>query len=68
MTEYPVCSAQITVVSNTIVGELMECPECGSELEVIELDPLQLAEAPETEEGWGQRRLKTSTAAWGGYM
>ena len=24
MTECPVCSAQITVVSNTIVGELME--------------------------------------------
>jgi len=32
----------------------MECPECGSELEVIELDPFQLAEAPETEEDWGQ--------------
>tara|TARA_B100000949_G_scaffold214547_1_gene210154 strand:- start:871 stop:1035 length:165 start_codon:yes stop_codon:yes gene_type:complete len=54
MTECPVCSTQITVVSDTIVGELMECPDCGSELEVIELDPLQLAEAPETEEDWGQ--------------
>ena len=54
MTECPVCSAQISIASNTIVSELMECPECGSELEVIELDPLRLAEAPEIEEDWGQ--------------
>ena len=54
MPECPVCSAQTTVGSDTIVGELMECPECGSELEVIGLDPVQFAEAPETEEDWGQ--------------
>ena len=54
MVECPVCSAHIMVASNTIVGELMECPECGTELEVIGLDPFQLTEAPETEEDWGQ--------------
>lgn len=32
----------------------MECPDCGSELEVVSLKPLQLAEAPEAEEDWGE--------------
>ena len=54
MTECPVCGAQITVASTTIAGELIGCPECGTELEVIHVDPPQLAEAPETEEDWGQ--------------
>ncbi len=35
-------------------GELLECGDCGSELEVISLDPVKLEEAPEAEEDWGQ--------------
>jgi len=54
MSECPVCAAQIALAGDTVVGELLECPDCGTELEVTALDPPALAEAPETEEDWGE--------------
>ena len=30
------------------------CPECGSELEVKQVNPFVLAEAPKEEEDWGE--------------
>ena len=54
MSECPVCAVQITFSDDTVVGELLECPDCGTELEVTALDPPTLAEAPETEEDWGE--------------
>ncbi len=50
----PVCDAEVLVGTDVIVGELMECSECGSELEVVSVQPLQLAEAPQEEEDWGE--------------
>lgn len=35
-------------------GEILVCPECGMELEVIETDPVVLEPAPEEEEDWGE--------------
>ncbi len=35
-------------------GELIVCDECGSELEVVETDPLRLELAPEEDEDWGE--------------
>lgn len=35
-------------------GEILTCGECGTELEVLSLDPIQLALAPETDEDWGE--------------
>ena len=35
-------------------GEIVPCPECGAELEVVEQDPVQLRLAPEEEEDWGE--------------
>ena len=54
MTECPVCGAQIAFAQGTVVGELLECADCCSELEVTGLDPATVAEAPETEEDWGE--------------
>ena len=54
MAECPVCGAEIGLAADAVVGELMECPDCGTELEVLEVDPPELGEAPETEEDWGQ--------------
>ena len=54
MAECPVCAAEIPFGSDTVIGELVQCPDCGSELEVTGLSPIELAEAPETEEDWGQ--------------
>ena len=50
----PICDAVVKLGTDTVVGELVECAECGAELEVTKLDPLELAEAPESEEDWGQ--------------
>ena len=33
---------------------VIECPECGIELEVVSLDPPEVQEAPEEEGDWGE--------------
>jgi alpha-aminoadipate carrier protein LysW len=48
------CGADISLQDDLILGEIMPCPECGTELEVTSLDPVQLALAPEVEEDWGE--------------
>ena len=35
-------------------GEIVVCPDCGTEFEVISLDPVEIEEAPEVEEDWGE--------------
>ncbi len=54
MSECPVCGAQVEITADAVVGELLECGDCASELEIVGLEPTVLAEAPETEEDWGQ--------------
>ncbi len=49
-----VCDAEITMAEDTVQGELLECPECGTELEVVSITPFQIQEAPQTEEDWGE--------------
>lgn len=47
------CAAQVRLV-NPVAGEVVDCPECGAELEVTALEPLTLALAPEEQEDWGE--------------
>ena len=54
MAQCPVCDAQVELTADAVVGELMECADCGTELEVLKTDPPELGEAPESEEDWGQ--------------
>lgn len=54
MAECPVCGAEVELAADAVVGELMECEDCGTELEVLEIEPPELGEAPESEEDWGQ--------------
>ncbi len=54
MTTCPVCDAEISLPDDTIRDELLECGECGTELLVASLNPLELEEAPQTEEDWGE--------------
>ena len=46
MATCPVCDAELTLADDAVEGELMECDDCGSELEIISLDPVEIAEAP----------------------
>jgi alpha-aminoadipate/glutamate carrier protein LysW len=34
--------------------EIVECQDCRAELEVIAVEPVRLALAPEVEEDWGE--------------
>jgi len=49
-----VCDANIVLDDNIVVGEVICCPDCGTELEVLSIQPVELAEAPEVEEDWGE--------------
>jgi len=48
------CLAKLTLREGLIVGEIVQCPECGVELEVVEVEPVKLQVAPEVEEDWGE--------------
>lgn len=54
MAECPVCAADVQLPEDTVKGELVECPDCGTELEVTSVNPFILAEAPSEEEDWGE--------------
>lgn len=36
------------------VGEIINCPDCDVELEVVGVNPIKLEFAPEEEEDWGE--------------
>lgn len=52
-TKCPECDAGLALSSHER-GEIVECGDCGAELEVLSTDPIQLALAPEAEEDWGE--------------
>ncbi|MEK7486704.1 MAG: lysine biosynthesis protein LysW [Planctomycetota bacterium] len=54
MAQCPICEAEVTLPKGTIQGELIGCPDCGSDLEVVKINPVVLQEAPQEEEDWGQ--------------
>lgn len=53
MTECTDCGANITT-NNPVVGEILDCPDCGLELEIRNLTPLTLQAAPQVAEDWGE--------------
>jgi alpha-aminoadipate carrier protein LysW len=50
----PICEAEVELAEDDDEGEIVESPDCGAELEVVSLEPPELAEAPEEEEDWGE--------------
>jgi alpha-aminoadipate/glutamate carrier protein LysW len=50
----PSCEAEIQIPANAMENELLACPDCGSELEIVSLNPVELDFAPEVEEDWGE--------------
>jgi alpha-aminoadipate carrier protein LysW len=50
----PVCDAEVHLQNTTILSELVVCDSCSCMLEVRGLDPVQLAEAPQEQEDWGE--------------
>lgn len=54
ITECLECDAEVPWENNARVGEILECPECRTELEVESVEPPRLVLAPEVEEDWGE--------------
>ena len=52
--EDPITGDEIELPPDIEVGEIIDSPISGAELEVISLDPVVLEEAPELEEDWGE--------------
>lgn len=50
----PECEAEILLEANVLQGEIVVCPDCGVDLEVMNIDPIQLELAPMEEEDWGE--------------
>jgi len=44
----------VTLPANPALNEILECAECRIELEVVSLEPVMVALAPEIEEDWGE--------------
>ncbi|MCW5249860.1 MULTISPECIES: lysine biosynthesis protein LysW [unclassified Streptomyces] len=54
MPNCPGCEGSVALEENPRVNEIVECGECAAELEILSVDPLELAIAPEVEEDWGE--------------
>lgn len=48
------CEAALQMPGECVIGEIVPCGDCGCEMEVASLDPLNLELAPEIEEDWGE--------------
>ncbi|GBD33621.1 MAG: lysine biosynthesis protein LysW [Gemmatimonadales bacterium] len=52
--ECPECAAKIALNDDVISGEIVQCGDCGLELEVVRDGSVTLRPAPEEEEDWGE--------------
>lgn len=52
--EDPLSGEEIELPADVEVGEIVDSPATGAELEVVSVDPVTLEEAPELEEDWGE--------------
>lgn len=50
----PVCGAVLDIPADAMLNELITCGDCGSELEIVSLQPLMVELAPPCEEDWGE--------------
>ena len=51
----PECDGEVQVDEDVDKGDVVECPDCGTSLEVVGLDPIELDVAvEEEEEDWAE--------------
>jgi alpha-aminoadipate carrier protein LysW len=55
MGECPVCKAEVEIARNVSAGELVICGNCGSELELLRTNPVELAADPSAVEDWANQ-------------
>ena len=52
--ECPECAGTISSKEGMEVGEVLTCKDCGTRLEVMSVEPFQIALAPKIQEDWGE--------------
>lgn len=50
----PLTGAEVELPADVEIGELVDDPETGEELEVVSVNPPELKAAPQEEEDWGE--------------
>ncbi len=50
----PECAGELDIDDSVEQGEIVPCPDCGSDLEVLGTNPIVLGLAPEEGEDWGE--------------
>ncbi len=53
-TECPECAGEVPFDRPPLAGQVIPCPGCAAELEVVGLNPIRVDLAPEVEEDWGE--------------
>lgn len=53
-TECIICGFKIGLGSDIEINEIIECGDCGSELEIESVNPIVIIEAPFEAEDWGE--------------
>jgi alpha-aminoadipate carrier protein LysW len=53
MNDCPICGCGLAY-DNLELSELLPCPDCGTDLEVVSIDPTIFDTAPEEQEDWGE--------------
>jgi alpha-aminoadipate carrier protein LysW len=54
MPNCPECGGVLELSADVMAHEIIDCPACGTELEVVSVEPIKIALAPEEEEDWGE--------------
>jgi alpha-aminoadipate carrier protein LysW len=54
ITTCPECESEIALATIPELGEIIVCPDCGVDLEIVALDPIVVDLAPMEEEDWGE--------------
>jgi alpha-aminoadipate carrier protein LysW len=50
----PECGGEVAFAAPPLANEVIPCGDCGADLEVRGVAPLELSLAPEVEEDWGE--------------
>ena len=48
------CAEGLAIAADVIAGEIVPCPTCGAEMEVLTVEPVTIGPAPAIEEDWGE--------------
>lgn len=54
MTNCPECNAALNIPQDAVQGEIIDCPECGIEVEIVNPSNGEVRVAEATQEDWGE--------------